>query len=105
MEDILTTLKENLSLPYLLTILLTGYYFTKEEVLLAFGNSKIKTFLLGVAKSYKVLFISFVIGIFYYHAANVDSGKLFFTFVFANSFYELLMKWVFIKIDSLTKNN
>lgn len=105
MEDILTTLQDNINLPYLLTILLCGYYFTKEEITSLLGNSKFKTFILGIPKSYKVLFISLAIGLFYAYVANYDSGKLMFTFVFANSFYELLMKWVFIKIDSLTKNN
>ena len=105
MEDIIITLKENIDIPYLLTILLTGYYFTKEEVLSILGNSKLKTFVLGIPKSYKVLFISLVTGLFYAYVAMSDTGKLMFTFVFANSFYELLMKWVFNKIDSLTNNN
>lgn len=105
MEEIIVSLKENLDLPYLFTVLLSGYYFTKEEVLSFLGNSKIKTFILGVPKAYKVLFISFAIGLFYGYVAKSDPGKLMFTFAFANSLYELLIKAVFNKIDSLSKNN
>lgn len=105
MEEIIITLKDNLDIPYLLTILLAGYYFTKEEVLSFLGSSKIKTFLLGVPKAYKVLFVSVVIGLFYGYVAGSDPGKLMFTFAFANSLYELLIKALFNKIDSLSKNN
>jgi len=105
MDQIIELLKENLDIAYLLTILMTGYYFTKDDILSVLGSSKLKTFILGIPKAYKVLILSIATGLFFYFAADSNPGKLMFTFAFANSLYELLIKSIFNKIDSLTGSN
>ena len=91
MEDILTFVNENLNYKLLLVIVLGGIYITKY--------SKRVT---KIADVYKVLIASFLFSIIFYLISPCGrdcAHEYLFTYLFATSFYEVIVKEIINKIN------
>lgn len=94
MENLLIFIQENLSLKLLFIILLGGIFVTKYTKEIQIKNT------------YKVLIASILFSIVFYFVDGCGSKCItmyLFTYLFATSFYEVLVKELIEKIKSFQK--
>lgn len=99
MEILINFLKANLSLQLLAIIIFGGIFLTKyTKGILLFGHN--------IKDTYKVLFASVIVSIIFYFLDGCGKEcliKYFFTYLFATSFYELIVKWFLDKVKKLSE--
>ena len=99
METLINFLNDNLSYQLLAIIIFGGIFLTKyTKGILIFGHI--------IKDTYKVLLASILVSITFYFLDGCGREclvKYFFTYLFATSFYELIVKWVFDKLKKLSE--
>jgi len=93
-QNILIFLDENLSYKLLFIILLSGIFITKYTKSIVMRDI------------YKVLIGTFLFSILFYFTDNCGSiciNKYIFTYLFATSFYDLLIKNLIKRVNSIIK--
>lgn len=102
MENLITFFQNNLSYSLLFSIVLSGIFITKY-------TKKINI----ISNTYKVLIASVIISVIIYYVEDCSNdclSKFIFTYLFATSFYEVIVKWIvnkvsqFLKIDNNSEN-
>ncbi len=99
METLINFLNDNLSYQLLAIIIFGGVFLTNyTKGVLIFGYN--------IKDTYKVLFASIIVSIIFYFLDGCGKECLiryFFTYLFATSFYELIVKWVFDNLKKLSE--
>ena len=86
---------ENINYTLLVIIILGGIFLTKYTKGVLIFNVNLKD-------SYKVLIASVIVSlIFYFIDDSPKVSQYFFTYLFATSFYELIVKWFLDKINKV----
>lgn len=100
METLIQFLTKNLSFELLAIIIFGGIFLTKYTEGLTIFNRK-------MGDSYKVVIASIVVSVIFYYLEGCGKEcwiKYFITYLFATSFYELIVKWVVNKIKKIQIN-
>ena len=86
---------------YLIIIVLGGKLIADDRLLIS-KPFWLKAFLMRISGAWRVLIFSAIVGIIlHYFDGEVGAKKLISTFLLANSFYALIVKYVFDYIESL----
>lgn len=95
MEQLMNFFNENINYTLLVIIILGGIFLTKY-------TKGVLIFNINLKDSYKVLIASVVVSlIFYFIDDSPKISQYFFTYLFATSFYELIVKWFLDKINKV----
>lgn len=95
MEQLMNFFNENINYTLLVIIILGGIFLTKYTKGVLIFNVNLKD-------SYKVLIASVIVSlIFYFIDDSPKVSQYFFTYLFATSFYELIVKWFLDKINKV----
>lgn len=95
MEQLMNFFNENINYTLLVIIILGGIFLTKYTKGVLIFNVNLKD-------SYKVLIASVIVSlIFYFIDDSPKISQYFFTYLFATSFYELIVKWFLDKINKV----
>lgn len=101
MENLINFLEVNISYQLLSIIILGGVFLTKY-------TKGCKFFGVYVSDAYKVLFASVVLSVVFYFlesCGRICWPKYLFTYLFATSFYELIVKVLLNKVDKVVGKN
>ena len=99
METLINFLNDNLSYQLLAIIIFGGVFLTNyTKGVLVLGHN--------IKDTYKVLLASIMVSVIFYFLDGCGSEcliKYFFTYLFATSFYELIVKWGLDKLKKISE--
>ena len=101
MENLFRFLEHNVSYQLLAIIILGGIFLTKY-------TKGCKFFGIHISDAYKVLVASVVLSVVFYFIESCGRNcwpKYLFTYLFATSFYELIVKVLLNKVDKVVGKN
>lgn len=95
MEQLMNFFNENINYTLLVIIILGGIFLTKYTKGVLIFNVNLKD-------SYKVLIASVIVSLIFYFIDDLPKiSQYFFTYLFATSFYELIVKWLLDKVNKV----